>query len=102
MEKIIIQETIDSDINWNQLTEISTVKANISLLEDLGVTHLEICHYYEDHNINPTIFVHFLRKREETDDELEKRIERKKYDDECLIKNELKQLAYLKNKYENK
>lgn len=90
---------IKYQLDWAYGVEISKIKQDISELEKLGATHIEIepCPNYDSASVSIDAFV----ERIETDEEFEDRLMQYNLKKEQERERELAQLKQLKAKYEN-
>lgn len=99
MKKLIKQEVVDYYLDWKyDIVPLSKIREDLNKLEKLGVTGIEFdadCDPYGDicFNIKP------IKEREETDKEVQERMEFIQKREETIKKQELQQLEILKKKY---
>lgn len=94
MERQIIDEVIHHYLDWKYTqVSLSQIKKDIEELESLGVTHIEFDTIGYELSIKP------IRQREESDEELNKRLQFIKGKEETIKKLELQQLETLRKKY---
>jgi hypothetical protein len=99
MEKQIRDFEINAIIlEWTYEVEISKMKEDIAKLEALGATHIKIG-AYEEYGSN-YVSIDAISRREETDEEMDKRIkEQQSYLDQ-IKRRDLDELERLKKKYQ--
>jgi len=98
MENKIIKFKVDFNFNWTYGVELSKIKEDISELEKLGVTEIEI-ESVDDYGSSSVSIEAFIN-RLETDEDCELRINKEKNRQNEIKKIELQQLELLKLKYE--
>lgn len=100
MEKQIVEEFIDFDFsNWTYGAEISKIKEDIALLEQLGATHIDISSDISYGSCS--IEIKATKERPETDKEFTHRINSIKSEIERQKQKEIEFLKQLKLKYPN-
>lgn len=97
MEKQIIDVVINPNLEWGYGIELQKLKKDIELLEQLGVTHVEIS--ADDYYGCATLEIKAICRRLETDEEYDQRIIKER--DELLKREryELELFEKLKKKY---
>lgn len=99
MEKQTIKIPLEIVLDWAYSIEINKLKQDLDEAEKLGATHINI-QTYVNYNNYPYSTIKAIIQRLETDEEFNQRIIKENlYKTKCK-KEELKQLAALKAKYE--
>jgi hypothetical protein len=101
MKKQIREVEVRCGIHWDGLISINKIQEDILELKKMGATHINI---YARISWSEDAFIEFtpMHLREETEEEMLERVAR----EESIVKEkkerELKQLEFLKSKYESK
>lgn len=88
---------VDFLFSWD-FVKLKQVRKDIQKLEKMGATHIRISTYreYGDNYVR----IEAISRREETEQEKKQRIKSEKELEEKNKQEELKQLEYLRNKYQ--
>lgn len=95
-----VRESINFPLDWENETEIKYIRHQLDVIENLGATHVLI-EIDDDYEGSYYFKIYPIYIRNETDEEYSKRILEENKKAELIKQLELKQLEYLKNKYDN-